>query len=236
MIHFHSVQKTVDSHQLFTDLTLFLPKTSYTLLSGEPQSGKTTLLRMIMAYEKPDAGSLQVDDIGLAAIPSERIPHLRRLIGLIATTPILLEDRSVIENIAVPLQLAGFDDDTVQQRLETMLETTGLIDEKQTTVNRLNAVTRHLVSTARAIIHKPAILLADEPFEQLDTDTADLIAALLNEANTQGTTVLLTCDNDEQYIHRVSSECKTLTLHQGAIQQNEKQQLDTRQDNSTTKS
>ncbi len=224
VIHFHNVHKTVDGRRLFTDLTLFLPKTSYTLLCGGTQSGKTTLLRMIMAYEKPDQGALRVDGIDLGDIPASRIPFLRRQIGLIANTPVLLEDRSIVENISVPLQLAGFDQEVIEERLAATLEQTGLRDEQHIKVNRLTAPTRQLVSAARATIHKPAIILADEPLEKVDGDTANLITGMLNEANTAGATLLIVSQSDEFYGQRVANDCKTLTLSEGSIKQNEFEQ------------
>ncbi len=224
VIHFHKVQKNVDGRRLFTDLTLFLPKTSYTLLCGGTQSGKTTLLQMIMAYEKPDQGALRVDGIDLGDIPASRIPFLRRQIGLIAHTPVLLEDRSIVENISVPLQLAGFDQDVIQKRLAATLAQTGLHDEQHIKVNRLTAPTRQLVSAARATIHKPAIILADEPLEDMDAGTANLLAGMLNEANVAGATVLIASQSDESYVQRLANNCKTLTLSEGSIKQNEFEQ------------
>lgn len=223
MIHLHEVKKIVGSRELFSNLTLFLPKASYTLLSGERQSGKTTLLRILMAYEKPDQGTITVDGIDLGSITENRIPYLRRQIGLIGETPVLLEDRTVAENISVPLQLAGFDQDITDQRMQAMLELTGLLDDKNKKVNRLKAATRQLVSAARATIHKPPIILADEP-DHLNDETTDLIVTLLNNANTAGATVLVTCQNNYNsslFNGRVSAMAKTLTLKAGSIADDE---------------
>ena len=113
MIYFHEVQKTIGNRTVISNLTLFLPKASYTHLCGDRQSGKTTLVRLMMAYEKPDVGTLTIDGLDIGSIPDARIPYLRRQIGLIADTPALLEDRTVVEIISVPLQLAGFDRDVI---------------------------------------------------------------------------------------------------------------------------
>ncbi len=224
LIHFHQVQKTVDGQHLFNDLTLFLPKPSYTLLSGGPQSGKTTLLNLIMAFDTPDQGSLRVDGLDLIGIPAGRIPFLRRQIGLIANTPALLEDRSVIENISVPLQLAGFDQDVINERLNAMLEFIGLREEQHIEVTRLTKPLRQLVSAARATIHKPPVILADEPIENIDADTADLLIQLLDQANTAGAAVLITCKTFEPYAQRVANNYQTLTLSEGSIKQYEPEQ------------
>ena len=221
MIHIHELQKTVGNRTLFSDLTLFLPKASYTLLCGEKESGKTTLVRMLMAYEKPDKGTLTVDGIDIGSIPDSRIPYLRRQIGFIAETPTLLEDRSVIENIAIPLQLAGFDQDVITQRTNALLETTGLGKETNTQVRTLTDKTRQLVSVARAVIHKPPIVVADEPLHSLDDETAGLIVKLLNETNSLGATLLITCRTNTQLSGLVSSNARTLKIKAGSSNNNE---------------
>lgn len=221
MIHFHEVQKSVGKQQILTNLTLFLPKASYTLVQGDKQSGKTTLVRMIMGYEKPDQGSLQVDEIDIGSISGKRIPYLRRQIGLIAETPALLEEQTVLENISVPLQLAGFDRDVITQRLHAMLDLTGLGDEQQKKANELNSSQRQLVSAARATIHKPKIVLAEEPLQQLENDITRKVVELLNKANESGTTILATIRNHSEFTDGINSTAQTMTLEDGTIKYNE---------------
>jgi len=221
VIHFHEVQKSVGKQQILTNLTLFLPKASYTLIQGDKQSGKTTLVRMIMGYEKPDQGSLQVDEIDIGSISGKRIPYLRRQIGLIAETPALLEEQTVLENISVPLQLAGFDRDVITQRLHAMLDLTGLGDEQQKKANELNSSQRQLVSAARATIHKPKIVLAEEPLQQLENDITRKVVELLNKANESGTTILATIRNHSEFTDGINSTAQTMTLEDGTIKYNE---------------
>ena len=217
VIYFHEVQKIIDKRAVINNLTLFLPKASYTHLCGDRQSGKTTLVRLITAYEKPDQGTLTVDGLDIGSIPQARIPYLRRQIGLIADTASLLEDRTVVENISVPLQLAGFDQDVIDQRIKAMLELTGLGDSKAVKVDSLTAPTRQVVSAARAIIHRPAIVVADEPLHNLDDETASLIVSLLNDVNASGATVLVTCQNNTELLKHGAENTKTVTLKAGSI-------------------
>jgi len=221
VIHFHEVQKSVGGQLIFSDLTLFLPKASYTLLKGDKQSGKTTLVRMIMAYETPDQGKLQVDGIDIGSINSQRIPYLRRQIGLIAETPALLEEQTVLENISVPLQLAGFDRDVITQRLHTALQLTGLGEEQNRRVNELNASQRQLVSAARATIHKPKIVLAEEPLQKPDNEITNKIVLLLNKANESGATILATIRNNSEFTDGTSDFAQVMTLEDGTIKYNE---------------
>jgi len=189
VIHFHEVKKTVGNRPVLANLTLFLPK----------------------------ASTLTVDGLDIGSIPEDRIPYLRRQIGLISDTPALLEDRTVSENISVPLQLAGFEQDVIDQRLNAMLEKTGLTDEKKIKVARLTAPTRQLVSTARAIVHKPPIVVADEPWHRFDDETAALVASLLNDANTSGATVLVMCQNADEISKLGVANTKTLELIAGSV-------------------
>lgn len=221
MIHFCNLQKTVGDRTLFQDLTLFLPKASYTLLCGERKSGKTTLVNMLLAFVKPDSGTLTVDGIDIGSIPEARIPYLRRQIGLVADTPALLEERSVIENISVPLQLAGLEQNDIDERLNAMLESTGLRDDAKTRVNRLTAATRQRVSVARAVIHKPPVVVADEPLHNLDDETAGVVVDQLNNANHSGATVLIMCQADNQLSRLVATQAKTLEINAGSIGQDE---------------
>ena len=226
LIYFHEVQKTIGNRAVISNLTLFLPKDSYTHLCGDRQSGKTTLVRLLMAYEKPDAGTLTVDGLDIGTIPDARIPHLRRQIGLIPETPALLEDRTVVENISVPLQLAGFDREVMDQRINAMLELTGLEDIKALKVNSLSAPARQVVSTARAIIHQPPVVVADEPLHNLDDETARLIVGLLNTASTTGSTVLVTCQNNTELLKHGATNTKTVTLKAGTISGDEQDEFE----------
>ncbi len=221
MIFAHELHKTVGDRVLFSNLTLFLPKASYTLMCGERQSGKTTLVRMLLAEEKPDSGALTVDGIDIGSIPASRIPFLRRQIGLIAETPALIENRSVIENISIPLHLAGLEPTEITRRLDAILDVTGLSEDSNTTVSKLSGKTRQLVSTARAVIHKPPIVVADEPLHALDDLTAEVTMSLLNEAHSRGATVLITCQSEAIYTDLVPGEYTTLSLNAGANQNHE---------------
>ena len=181
---------------------------------------------MIMGYEKPDQGSLQVDEIDIGSISGKRIPYLRRQIGLIAETPALLEEQTVLENISVPLQLAGFDRDVITQRLHAMLDLTGLGEEQQKKANELNSSQRQLVSAARATIHKPKIVLAEEPLQQLENDITRKVVELLNKANESGTTILVTIRNHSEFTDGINSTAQTMTLEDGTIKYNEPDTID----------
>jgi len=231
VIHFHEVQKSVGKKQILSDLSLFLPKASYTLINGNEGSGKQLLMRMIMAYEMPDQGSLQVNGIDIGSISRQRIPYLRRQIGLIAENPALLEQQTVAENISVPLQLAGFDRDVITKRLHAMLELTGLSDKQNKKVKDLQALQRQLVSAARATIHKPLIVLAEEPWleprlqpQQTDTEIANKIVSMLNTANESGATIVAINRTNSRFFDSISNIAQAVTLEDGTIKYDELEQ------------
>lgn len=192
MIQFSQVSKTLHDVELFKNISLFLPKASYTFIGGCNGSGKTTLLRMIMAYEKPDAGVLVVDDIDIATLPDKRVPFLRRQIGLVETMPLMLENRTVAENIAVPMQIAGFDNKTLKERVTLSLDELGLKTITDVPVQRLDQDQRRLVACARATVHRPQILLVDTPNGQLRDSTAFTQAELLQRMLNNRTTIVAT--------------------------------------------
>lgn len=191
MIHFNHVSKKFTDTPLFKDISLFLPKASYTFITGAANTGKTTLLKMIMAYEKPDSGLLTVDDMDITSLPDERVPFLRRQIGLIETTPLMLENRTVRENIAVPMQVAGFDRKALQERVSMSLAQAGLEIIADVPVQRLDQDQRQLVACARATVHRPGILLVDEPETQLRDSTQLMQHDLLQKMHNEGATVVV---------------------------------------------
>jgi len=159
---------------------------------------------------------------------------LRRQIGLIAENPALLEQQTVAENISVPLQLAGFDRDVITQRLHAMLELTGLSDEQNKKVIDLQASQRQLVSAARATIHKPLIVLAEEPRleprlapqepQQTDTEIANKIVSMLNTANESGATIVATKRTNSGFFDSISHIAQAVTLEDGTIKYDELEQ------------
>ncbi len=190
MIHFNRVCKQFDDRVIFSDVTLFFPKASYTTVYGLKSSGKTTLLRMVMAYEKPDSGTLAVADIDIGSIPDNRIPYLRRQIGFLESSPVMLEDLTVAENLRVTLQIAGFNRPEIALRINTSLEDSDLGPLRDARANTLNYEHRRLVACVRATIHRPAIILADEAVNDQTTKTNTAVSSMLAEANRHGATVV----------------------------------------------
>lgn len=163
MIYANQVSKQIGQQQLLTDVSFFLPAGSYTYLSGVTGSGKTTLLEMIAGSQRPDSGSLVVNEVDMMEVAAERLPFVRRQVGFIASSPSLMENRTAAENVRMRLEIAGFNKQATQERTAATLEQLGLTIIADIAVQKLSADQRWLVSCARAIANKPALVLMDEP-------------------------------------------------------------------------
>ncbi len=165
MIYANQITRQTGERVLFSDLSFFLPAGSYTCVMGASGSGKTVLLEMIAGRQKPDSGSLVVNKIDMLEITAERLPYVRREIGFVESTPTLLENRSAVENIRLPLDIAGFDRRAATERVTETLDELGLTVIGDVPVQRLTNDQRWLVTCARATVHRPAVLLVDEPID-----------------------------------------------------------------------
>lgn len=230
MIHFNQVSKNFTDTKLFKNISIFLPKSSYTFIYGAAKSGKTTLLQMLMAYEKPDSGLLTVDDMDISTLPPERVPFLRRQIGLIETTPLMLENRTVRENLSVPMQVAGFDRKALQERVSLSMEQSGLEILADVPVQKLDKDQRRLVACARATVHRPAIVLVDEPEIDLRDSTALTQRSMLQDIRDQGATIVVALNKAESTITAsLPSGSTDLAIDDGEIYPYEHTEPSTRQ-------
>lgn len=219
MIQFNQVSKQFKKVELFTNINLFLPKASYTFIGGSEDQGKTTLLQMIMAYEKPSSGTLTVDDMDISTLPKARIPFLRRQIGLVESNPLMLENRTVAENIAVPMQIAGFDSTALKERVTMSINLSKLESLSDLPVGQLNHDQRRLVAMARATVHRPQILLVDTPEAELNESTELTQKAILQSAINDETTVVVTGKLSAlpEVIDNLPKGSKALVIHNGTI-------------------
>jgi cell division transport system ATP-binding protein len=198
MINFSHVYKTYagPTHAL-RDVTLEIQKGEFLFLTGPSGAGKTTLFRMISAFDKPSSGAVQVagQDIGL--MTSGQVPFFRRKIGVVFQDFRLLKGRTVFDNVALPLEVRGERATSLAKRVDEMLEHVGLEYKKKNYIEQLSGGEQQRVAIARALIHQPGVLIADEPTGNLDPEKSEEIMDLLERVNAQGTTVFVaTHDHD----------------------------------------
>ncbi|MEO8039091.1 MAG: ATP-binding cassette domain-containing protein [Betaproteobacteria bacterium] len=173
------------------DVTLRIERGEFALLTGASGAGKSTLLKLIAAIERPTAGSVVVSGQNLGNLSRRAIPYLRRNLGLVFQDHKLLYDRTVFENVVLPLRVAGFDGREAAGRVRAALDKVGLLNRERANPVALSGGEQQRVCIARAIVHRPAILLADEPTANLDAAYAREIVSLFHAFHQVGVTLLV---------------------------------------------
>ena len=173
-----------------TDLAV--PQGSILGVIGRSGAGKSTLIRLVNGLEKPSSGKVIVDGADIAALPEAALRHARRSIGMIFQHFNLLSSRTAAQNIALPLEVAGFDKAEIRTRVEELLALVGLSDKRNRYPSELSGGQKQRVGIARALATKPKVLLSDEATSALDPETTRSILDLLGRINDElGLTILL---------------------------------------------
>lgn len=167
----------------------------FVILVGTSGAGKSTLLRMLTREEKPSSGKIVVGGIDYDTLKDKHIPLLRRKIGVVFQDFKLLPNRTVFENIAFALEIAGMTNREIKNTVPKVIEMVGLKGKEKSFPNQLSGGERQRVAIARAVVRQPKILIADEPTGNLDPRHSWEIVRLLEKINKYGTTVLLTTHN-----------------------------------------
>lgn len=198
MIQFTNVTKKFGKDfTAIEDVSFSLEKGDFVYLIGPTGSGKTTIFRLIIRDLLPDHGEVLVGEQNIAKISGSKIPQLRRVVGVIFQDLKLLMDRTVMENVILPLQFTGVKEKEAKRQAEEVLLQVGLDGKQDKFPVQLSGGERQRVAIARSLIFNPHVLLADEPTGNLDTDTSFQIIDLLESINKRGTTILMTTHNQE---------------------------------------
>ncbi len=177
------------------DISVLFEKGEFAFITGQTGSGKTTLLKLIIRELLPTEGNIMVEDIDVVALPQKKLPHLRKKIGIVFQDLKLLPDRTVIENVLLPLEIAGTAHEEASARAEALLEDVGVGEHKMKFPQQLSGGELQRVAIARALTLDPSIIIADEPTGNLDDETAAAIVDLLHAINKKGTTVIMVTHN-----------------------------------------
>ncbi|MGM0562998.1 MAG: cell division ATP-binding protein FtsE [Pseudomonadota bacterium] len=192
MIRFDQVYKRYEGGQeALSGVTFTLPKGKMCFLTGHSGAGKSTLLKLLTAIEEPTRGTLIVNDLNLSKLPKWRIPYLRRQIGVIFQDHQLLYDRSVFDNVALPLVIEGYRHSEIKRRVRASLDKVGLLKKEKLFPMTLSGGEQQRVGIARAVVNKPPILLADEPTGNLDPELSEDIMRLFGQFNDVGVTIMI---------------------------------------------
>ncbi|MCC5871282.1 MAG: cell division ATP-binding protein FtsE [Gammaproteobacteria bacterium] len=192
MIELIGVSKRFDNgREALSNLSLSLPRGSLTFLTGHSGAGKSTLLKLLLRMELPTRGQVMVGGANLAQMPRRAVPRYRQRIGVVFQDHMLLSDRSVFDNVAIPLVIGGYREADRARRVRAALTRVGLLDKEKQLPTQLSAGEQQRVGIARAVVNRPAVLLADEPTGNLDPELSREVMGLFHLFQQVGVTVLI---------------------------------------------
>ena len=215
MIEFRQVTKRYDSdHTALRQVNFTLERGELAFLTGHSGAGKSTLLKLIMLMERPSAGEVVVGGQRLNSLPRRQIPYLRRHIGVVFQNHQLLFDRTVFDNVAMPLEVTGAQPRDIGRRVRASLDKVGLLSKEKMNPMQLSGGEQQRVGIARAVVNKPPVLLADEPTGNLDPELSADIMDLFGQFSQVGVTVLI-ATHDIALINSLGR--RTLKLEEGEL-------------------
>jgi cell division transport system ATP-binding protein len=192
MIQLHNVflsyQKEVSA---LSNINLKVAKGEFVFLTGISGAGKSTLLKLFYGALKPDRGQVLIDGQNIIRLPAAQIPYLRRKVGVVFQDFKLLPNRTVLENVALTLEVLGWGKKDIGKKVYHILKQMGLEHKINSTPLRLSGGDQQRVALARALVNDPKIILADEPTGNLDEESKSLILNILKESNIRGSTVVV---------------------------------------------
>jgi cell division transport system ATP-binding protein len=215
MIEFHNVTKRYEGgFEALSNVSLRLDDGQMAFITGHSGAGKSTLLKIIALIEKPTRGQALLNRINLNNLARHRVPHIRRNIGIIFQDHQLLFDRPVFDNVALPLHIQGFRPQEIAKRTRAALDKVGLLKKEKSLPITLSGGEQQRVGIARAVVHKPMLLLADEPTGNLDPVLSREIMQIFVDFNQVGVTVLV-ASHDLDLIDELDKP--RITLNRGQL-------------------
>lgn len=216
MIVFDTVSKKYgNAYTALEEVSFSIPQGEFVYLVGPTGSGKTTIFRLIIKDLLPSSGAVHLGEWNIGKLSKKHIPTLRRKVGVIFQDLKLLFDRTVVENVMLPLFFSGVPEKEAKMRAAEVLSEVGLAEALDKFPIQLSGGERQRVAIARALVFRPEILLADEPTGNLDIKTSLQIVDLLKAINKNGTTIFMATHN-EQIIHPTD---RVLTLEHGHVKE-----------------
>ena len=210
----HVCKRYPDTGEVLSDVSFELAKGEMAFLTGRSGAGKSTLLKLIAMMEQCSRGSIVLEDQNISRISEWRIPYLRRHLGLIFQDYKLLNDRTVFDNVALPLIVSGANHQEISRRVRASLDKVGLLGKEKKYPLALSGGEQQRVGIARAVVNKPKLILADEPTGNLDPSLSAEIMAMFEEFKQVGVTVLI-ASHDIELIN--SLHHRVLTLDKGHL-------------------
>jgi cell division transport system ATP-binding protein len=220
MIKFEKVTKIYSSETTaLKDVSFEIDKKEFVSIVGKSGAGKTTLLKLLLASEKPTQGRIIFDNKDICDIKPEEVSQHRKKIGAVFQDYKLLDSKTAYENVVYIMEVLGKSDEEIQRDVPKVLDIVGLTERSHHYPAELSAGERQRTAIARALIHRPEVILADEPTGNLDPYNASDIMRLLLKINEMGTTIILATHNKE-IVNSLGR--RVITLDQGRLVRDEK--------------
>jgi len=210
----HVYKRYADAGDTLIDLSFHLDKGEIAFLTGHSGAGKSTLLKLVAIIERCTRGQILVDGQNICRMHDRQIPYLRRKLGLIFQDYKLLFDRTVFDNVALPLIVAGVGRHEVARRVRAALDKVGLLAKENKLPLALSGGEQQRIGIARAVVNKPALILADEPTGNLDPQLSAEIMHLFEQFKQVGVTVLI-ATHDIELVTKLNH--RVLQLDHGAL-------------------
>jgi cell division transport system ATP-binding protein len=215
MLKFEHVTKRYnETGDVLRDVTFHLQRGEIAFLTGHSGAGKSTLLKLIAVIERSTRGQIILDGQSLNHIKESQIPYLRRKMGFIFQDYKLLQDRTVFDNVALPLVIAGYGHQEIARRVRASLDKVGLLGKERKYPLALSGGEQQRVGIARAVVNKPQLIIADEPTGNLDPELSSEIMTLFENFQQVGVTVLI-ASHDLFLIKKLNH--RVLTLDHGQL-------------------
>jgi cell division transport system ATP-binding protein len=196
------------------DVSFRVGKGEFVFLTGHSGAGKSTIMKLLFAEQRPSSGDVRVSGYDVTALRPDEIPKLRRRLGIVFQDFRLLEDRTAAENIAFALEVTGARSDTVQARVMRVLTQVGLATKSRAYPRELSGGEQQRVAIARALVNDPAILVADEPTGNLDERATRGVFQLLRDINAGGTVIVM-ATHDLDLVRQANY--RTIELRDGSV-------------------
>ncbi len=216
MIVFSNVYKKYKNgtNALF-DLNLHVKKGEFIYVIGQTGSGKSTLIKLMDAEEKPTSGTIKVNDIDVGKLRRRKIPYLRRHVGVVYQDFKLLSSKTVFENVAFALEVVNMPTKLIRKRVREVLALVDLSEKSTSFPNQLSGGQQQRVAIARAIANRPFVLIADEPTGNLDPEKSRGIIELLEKINKEENTTVIMVTHDEALVNFYKK--RTIVLSEGHV-------------------
>ncbi len=214
MIQLRSVTKKYKNKYALKNVNLDIFPGEFVFLVGKSGAGKSTLMKILYKEETPSSGTVVIGGINLAKLTSDKVPNLRRCMGIVFQDYKLLQQQTVYDNVAYVIRTLGMSSKEVHARVTGALKVVGLIDKMKAKPTELSGGEQQRVSIARAIVNGPPLLIADEPTGNLDPKNSLEVMQILDQINQRGITVIVST-HDQNMVDYFRK--RVITLDSGEV-------------------